>query len=172
MTQGVALPKLIVEDGLHRLASMSVPLGETGVGSDAVNAVVVSDMSAAMAFTLTWNGQSVALAAVGADAAVGRRALPRGGLRKFKQSSSFTCGGVAFRIEIPNRSKTGALAPGWARRSLAAGVVCTVALAATATLLAAPSSPISMYVADVSSDSVGSVAVKDVVISPAKPAEP
>ena len=140
MTRDSNLPSLIVEGGLHRTAVAQVPVGGISVGSDAGSAIVVSDLPAASAFRLTWDRRAILLEAVECDAAVNGRRLARGRSRVIKRASTFTSGGIAFRLEWP-QAPVATSAPAWRRQSFAAGVACTIALTATAALVAAPSWP-------------------------------
>ena len=152
MTQSTVLPSLIVEGGVHRFADALLPFGEISVGSDEANTLVVSDLSMTTAFRLRWDGHSVIFTTVGADASVNGRSLRRGGRRRFNRSSSFTSGGIAFRVEWPAVPPTSAPARGGAQRGLAAGVICAVALATAVTLLPARSSPLPTHFVDLSRD--------------------
>ena len=162
-TRVTDVPLLLVEGGIHRSAAVEVSVGETDVGSDAANHVVVSDLPAPTAFRLRWDGRSLVLSAVGCDAEVDGKALCRGRDRRLERSSSLVVGGIAFRLKLPMTADTagsGGLFRG--SRSLgagfAAGIACAAALAGTA-LIAAPSLPApSMRFADVSREITGSAA--------------
>jgi hypothetical protein len=162
-TRVTDVPLLLVEGGIHRSAAVEVSVGETDVGSDAANHVVVSDLPAPTAFRLRWDGRSLVLSAVGCDAEVDGKALCRGRDRRLERSSSLVVGGIAFRLKLPMTADTagsGGLLRG--SRSLgagfAAGIACAAALAGTA-LIAAPSLPApSMRFADVSREITGSAA--------------
>jgi hypothetical protein len=144
-TRAIHVPSLLVEGGIHRSAAVEVPVGESDVGSDAANHVVVSDLPARTAFRLKWDGRSLVLSAVGCDADVDGKALCRGRDRRLKRSSSLVVGGIAFRLNLPITADT-AGSGGLFRGSrsfgacFAGGVACVAALAGTA-LIAAPSLP-------------------------------
>jgi hypothetical protein len=139
---------LLVEGGIHRSAGAEVPVGESDVGSDAANDVVVSDLPAPKAFRLKWDGRCLVLSAVGCDADVDGKALRRGRDRRLKRSSSLVVGGIAFRLKLPvtaDDAGFGGLPRGSWRfgagfACFAAGIACAATLAATA-LTAAPSPP-------------------------------
>jgi hypothetical protein len=160
-TRVTHVPLLLVEGGIHRSARVEIPVGESDVGSDVANHVVVSDLPAPTAFRLKWDGRSLVLSAVGCDADVDRKALRRGQDRRLKRSSSLVVGGIAFRLRLPMTAEPGGLLRG--SRSFAAGVACTAAFAATA-LIAAPSSP-PMRFTDGSREMTGGAA-KAVAIAP------
>jgi hypothetical protein len=170
-TRVTDVPLLLVEGGIHRSAAVEVPVGESDVGSDAANHVVVSDLPAPTAFRLRWDGRSLVLSAVGCDADVDGKALCRGRDRRLEQSSSLVVGGIAFRLKLPMTADTagsGGLLRG--SRSLgagfAAGIACTAVLAGTA-LIAAPSLPApSMRFADGSREMTSGSAAKVVAIAP------
>jgi hypothetical protein len=141
-TRVTHLPLLLVEGGNHRSAAVEVPVGESEVGSDAANHVVVSDLPAPTAFRLKWDGRSLVLSAVGCDADVDGKALRRGRDRRLKRSSSLVVGGIPFRLKLPMTAGSGGLLRG-SRSSgarFAAGIACTAALAGSA-LIASPSVP-------------------------------
>jgi hypothetical protein len=150
MSRHGALAMLFVEGGVHRAAAVPLPAGETAVGADAASAVVVSDLPAPNAFRLKWDGRSIRLASVDCDAIVNGKVLARGGERKIKQSSRFICGNVAFRLELPPAEITAPRRTPW-------GFAAGVALALTATLVAAPAWPPPMRFSDVSRDSTGAL---------------
>jgi hypothetical protein len=164
-TRVTDVPLLLVEGGIHRSAAVEVPVGESDVGSDAANHVVVSDLPAPTAFRLRWDGRSLVLSAVGCDADVDGKALCRGRDRRLERSSSLVVGGIAFRLKLPMTADTagsGSLFRG--SRSLgagfAAGVAGIAALAGTA-LIAAPSLPApSMRFADGAREMTGGSAAK------------
>jgi len=111
---------------------------------------VVSDLPAPTAFRLKWDGRSMRLASVDCDSIVNGKVLARGGERKIKQSSRFICGNVAFRLELQTAEiATPRRAPG--------GLTAGVALALTATLVAAPAWPPATRFGDVTRDSTGAL---------------
>jgi hypothetical protein len=166
-TRVTCVPLLLVEGGNHRSAAVEVPVGETDVGSDAANDVVVSDLPAPTAFRLKWDGRSLALSAVGCDADVDGKALRRGRDRRLKRSSSLVVGGIAFRLKLPMTAGSGGLLLG--SRSFgsgfAAGVAGTAMLVATA-LIASPSPPPPMRFADGALEMTGGGAAKVEAIAP------
>jgi hypothetical protein len=141
-TRVTHVPLLLVEGGIHRSATVEIPVGESDVGSDVASHVVVSDLPAPTAFRLKWDGRSLVLSAVGCDADVDRKALRRGQDRRLKRSSSLVVGGIAFRLKLPMTAELSGLPRG--SRGFAAGVACTAALATTA-LIAAPTLPPPMH---------------------------
>jgi hypothetical protein len=169
-TRVTCVPLLLVEGGNHRSAAVEVPVGETDVGSDAANHVVVSDLPAPTAFRLKWDGRSLVLSAVGCDADVDGKSLRRGRDRRLKRSSSLVVGGIAFRLKLPMIAGSGGLLRG--SRSFgagfacfAAGVGCAVVLAANA-LIASPSLPPPMRFPDGSLEMTGAGGAKVEAIAP------
>lgn len=148
MTDNTLVPLLLIEGGIHRSAAVEVPVGESDVGSDAANDVVVSDLPAPTAFRLKWDGRSLVLSAVGCDADVDGKSLCRGRDRRLKRSSSLVVGGIAFRLKLPMTADSagsvglllGSRSFGARFACFAAGIACTAALAGSA-LIAAPSFP-------------------------------
>jgi hypothetical protein len=170
------VPLLLVEGGNHRSAAVEVPVGESDVGSDAANHVVVSDLPAPTAFRLKWDGRSLVLSAVGCDADVDGKALRRGRDRRLKRSSSLVVGGIAFRLKLPmtadSAGSVGLLrgSRGFGARfarfaCFAAGIACTAALAGSA-LIASPSSPPSTRFSDRSLEMTGGGAANVEAIAP------
>jgi hypothetical protein len=147
-TRVTRVPLLLVEGGIHRSAAVEVPVGESDVGSDAANDVVVSDLPAPTAFRLKWDGRCLVLSAVGCDADVDGKALRRGRDRRLKRSSSLVVGGIAFRLKLPMTADSvgsvsllrGSRSFGARFACFAAGIACTAALAGSA-LVASPSLP-------------------------------
>jgi hypothetical protein len=129
-------PSLLVAGGIHRSATVEIPVGCSDVGSDVANDIVISDLPAPLAFRLRWDGRSLVVSAVGCDADVDGKALRRGCDRRLKRPSSLVVGGIAIHLKVPIAAASAGLLRG--SRSFAAGVACTAALAATA-LIAAPS---------------------------------
>jgi hypothetical protein len=170
-TRVTRVPLLFVEGGIHRSAAVEVPVGESDVGSDAANHVVVSDLPAPTAFRLKWDGRSLVLSAVGCDADVDGKALRRGRDRRFKRSSSLVVGGIAFRLKLPmtadDNAGFGGLLLG--SRSFGAGFAAGgagIAMLAATALIASPSSPPPMRFADGALEMTGGGAANVEAVAP------
>ena len=167
-TRMTDVPLLLVEGGNHRSAAVQVPVGESDVGSDAANHVVVSDLPAPTAFRLKWDGRCLVLSAVGCDADVDGKALCRGRDRRLKRSSSLVVGGIAFRLKLPmTAAGPGGLLLG--SRGFGAGFAAGgagIAMLAATALIASPSLPPPMRFPDRALEMTGGGAANVEAIAP------
>jgi type III secretion protein D len=123
-------PRLVVESGVHRLASCDIAPGNTTVGSGPGNAIIVSDLAVGVGFTLLRDKDGLSLRAAGARLEVGGRPLRPGQRHRCTRTVELASGGIRFRLDVPP-----AIRP--KQRSMlragmfAAGAIAAVSLAAT-----------------------------------------
>ena len=92
--------RLVVESGLHRTASCRIPIGETRVGAALDTDVGVSDLGVPVGFVIRRTAGAVRLAAVDANLDFNGKALRPGRERALGRTTTFTSGGVRFRLEV------------------------------------------------------------------------
>lgn len=93
-------PILTIQDGIHAAAIVSIPRGETSVGSALSGAVVVTDMPVDIAFVLKWDGRRLGFRAVDCDAAIAGDRQRSGTSRILRRSTQFTSGGIKFQLDF------------------------------------------------------------------------
>ena len=94
-------PRLVVESGVHRLASCDIAPGKTAVGSGPGNAIVVSDLAFRVGFKLLRDKDGLSLQAADAGLEVGGRRLRPGQRHRCTRTMELESGGIRFRLDVP-----------------------------------------------------------------------